>query len=1476
MIPFLHTMVKTTAKRLLSAVLFWLVYMPVDGSEPFLSFSHERGFYYASFELILTASTEGCSILYTLDGSDPRNTEASQEGTSPVTLLISPYSHDGRGITPGIVVRACVLCYNDTGRVETHTYIFPSEIKSQPDISDDLLPYWPDQEYEPCTYSPNLLGWMQSDYQQIDLGIDPEVVAKDEYYPSFEATMLDIPTLSLVTDPGSLFDSDTGIYINSTWQGIDWERTGSIEHISAVEDGFQFNTGIRIRGGYSSSGVCTKHAFRLFFRNEYGDGKLDYPLFAEEGADEFDKIDLRCDQNNSWHIPYRNSYADFVHDIFSRDIQGNMQQPYTRSVYYHLFVNGMYWGLYETQERPEASYAETYFGGDKEDYDVIKSSGPSYDYEPYTLEATDGNLDAARALWEVAKQGFTAANYNRVRGLNPDGSRNPEYEILLDEENLIDYMIIIYYSSNRDGPGELNGGIRINNFFGIYNREEPDGFKFFIHDNETAFGGVNDDITNTPTRAGENFTGFNPAWLHQKLMENTEYRQKFADRAYHHLFGKGVLTPENTTVGFQSRADQIDQAIIGESARWGDIPGVTARPFTKLETWMPVIENYVSDYFPQRTDVVINQFRNRGWFNALQPPEFDTTEFIRNEAGLQIAKGGTFSLLNPNGTGEIYYTLNDIDPRASGGNISGDAILYAGEITAMHNLFIKARIKQGDEWSPLAEKVLTLSGPVDLKITEISYNPGTQIAGKDTLASQDLEFIEIKNCSAEPVDISGFAFIKGIRYKFPLNSIMQPDSFTVIASDSECFASLYGFATYGQFDGNLNNKGEDIILAWPSGNEILHVAYNADGIWYDATDGSGFTLVFSNNSNSQLISRKDDWRVSANRLGSPGKEDPSPTGEKVIINEVLANSDAPLTDAIEIFNPADSAVNIGNWYLSDEKDNPGKWRIPEGTTLPAKGYVVFYEGHYSNDTLRSYSNEFGEAFSISAGGEQIFLYSSTADGKINNFIHEYAVNATESNTSFGNYSNSLGEIKRVQLEPFSPGAANEEAKKSPLILKTILYHPAENDVEFLVLKNRTDSLIRLYSESDTSVTWHIDGIGFDFPGMIEIAPGDSLYLVEKRIPARVFANTRHLDEGIRVFNYDGQLKNSSEILSIQKPIPVLKDTGVFFAYATLESVEYTDDLPWPTLADGDGYALQRKDEEAFADDARNWSVLFCVNPIAISGLDHRVRVKQKTMLDGSGSYDPQGKSLSHQWRIISKPVGSQIALEQTKTSPAVTPDLTGNYTFSLEVDNGEVKSAPSLVSILALENRPPLAFTSRSSYKGPVNAALEISGSRSYDPDYDPLGYSWEIINRPDGSIAEINQDNLETLLFTPDMVGRYDINLIVNDGDLYSTPYKVAVTANASTEFIDETTLSGIQVYPNPTRSEITLELFLEKRAEALLSVTDMHGHVVVNQNITHPGGGAYVMKLNFKSLNLMEGIYFLRIQSTEFAAVRKIIYIP
>jgi hypothetical protein len=70
--------------------------------------------------------------------------------------------------------------------------------------------------------------------------------------------------------------------------------------------------------------------------------------------------------------------------------------------------------------------------------------------------------------------------------MNPDGTRNPAYERLLDVDNLIDYMLIDYYSSDGDGAGSRF--VATNNFFGIYNRNNPDGFKWIQHDSEHTFG----------------------------------------------------------------------------------------------------------------------------------------------------------------------------------------------------------------------------------------------------------------------------------------------------------------------------------------------------------------------------------------------------------------------------------------------------------------------------------------------------------------------------------------------------------------------------------------------------------------------------------------------------------------------------------------------------------------------------------------------------------------------------------------------------------------------------------------------------------------------------------------------------------------------------------------------------------------------------------------------------------------------------
>ena len=86
--------------------------------------------------------------------------------------------------------------------------------------------------------------------------------------------------------------------------------------------------------------------------------------------------------------------------MISRQNQGETGELYTRSTWTHLYLNGQYWGLYQTQERAEADFAASYLGGDAADYDVVRvDSGIGASRH---IEATDGNLAAYTRLYDQA------------------------------------------------------------------------------------------------------------------------------------------------------------------------------------------------------------------------------------------------------------------------------------------------------------------------------------------------------------------------------------------------------------------------------------------------------------------------------------------------------------------------------------------------------------------------------------------------------------------------------------------------------------------------------------------------------------------------------------------------------------------------------------------------------------------------------------------------------------------------------------------------------------------------------------------------------------------------------------------------------------------------------------------------------------------------------------------------------------------
>jgi hypothetical protein len=831
-----------------------------------LSFSHQRGFYKKPFDLVMTSDLSNGSIHYTLDGSDPVFSPTVLSGSSPVTVLIDPTRLiGGRGLTPGFIVRAVVM--EDTIKqteVITHSYIFINAVATQKHPGTT----WP---------TPPVKG------QNWHYEMNPTVVNFSSYKNKIDDALLDIPSISLVTDLEHLFGYEYGIYVNAFGRGIEWERPASIELINPDGSiGFQINCGIRIRGGASRNSGYPKHAFRLFFRSEYGPASLRYPLFEQEGVDKFNKIDLRTSQNYAWSNGY--TYENTMNrDVFSRELQREMEQPYTRSRYYHLYINGMYWGLYQTQERSEAWFAESYLGGAREDYDTVKPD------EGHLIEATDGTLDAYSQIWEAAQKGFSQnQDYFGLEGRKWNGEIDPNKKKLVDIDNFIDFMIVIFYTGNFDTPVTKFGYNKApNNFYALYNRNANEGFKFFTHDNEhTLFVkpssngpgiGIEEnrvnigELTDVYRMVVDDFSRFHPQWLHQRLKVNREYRLQFADHVYKHFYNGGALTVNRVQKLFKSSADKISLAIIAESARWGDLER------SKDRAWQPAVNEILNSFFPYRAEIVLDQLKEDHLYPSFDPPVFKHNGKLIQNPTLDMGTGIELEMANVNdNNGEVIYTLDGSDPRLIAGAVSENALNggKSTKISLSSTTKIKARVLFENEWSAVHELILIYAQPIDLlKLTEIHYHP----MDGDTTDNREFEFLEFKNISAQRLHLALLSFKQGISYVFPANTVIEPQNHIVLASNAKEFNNRYHFEAFAAYEGHLDNQGDRIVLVDAKRDTLIDVTYSSRAPWPSAADGDGYSLVPVDSNGVRDPNNPGNWVASAQIHGSPGKDDAAST-----------------------------------------------------------------------------------------------------------------------------------------------------------------------------------------------------------------------------------------------------------------------------------------------------------------------------------------------------------------------------------------------------------------------------------------------------------------------------------------------------------------------------------------------------------------------------------------------------------------------
>lgn len=455
-----------------------------------------------------------------------------------------------------------------------------------------------------------------------------------------------------------------------------------------------------------------------------------------------------------------------------------------------------------------------------------------------------------------------------------------------------------------------------------------------------------------------------------------------------------------------------------------------------------------------------------------------------------------------------------------------------------------------------------------LVVSEIMYNPPARPDGKN------LEFIELYNTTPFTNRLEGYYLAGSVSYVFGASDALPPFGYLVVAKDPSALQSVYTNLTTvaGPYDGNLPNGSGSIELrkvrAVPDQMDalFLDVEYADTPPWPLSPDGAGHSLVLSRGSYGAADIRA--WSASAALGGTPGgPEVVEPNAlTNIVINEILAHTDEPEYDFIELYNTSAADLDIGGAWLSDSVST-NKFQIPNGTTISGHGFSVFF----LNTNIVSETNL---TFSLSKSGEDVLFRAP--DGTV---LDAVRFGAQENGVAIGRYPDGAGDFSTLATS--SAGAANAALRANTVVINELMYNPISD--------NNNDEYVELYNASASPVdmsNWRlVDGITFQFPVGTTIGAGE--YLVVARNASRLIGNYPGiLSAGNTIGNYSGSLGNSGERIALVKPEdPLLPNQDL----VVVSEVAYRDGGQWGKWSDGGGSSMELVDPRADTRRASNWA-----------------------------------------------------------------------------------------------------------------------------------------------------------------------------------------------------------------------------------------------------------------------------------------------
>ena len=1098
---------QTSSKHLI-LVIFCCISIAESFGQISLEFSHERGFYSSAISVVLSSpESPNATIRYTTNNTKP----------SPTNGLI----YNGPiNISQTRSIRAVASSALGSSKVITQTYIFLDEITSQGYMSNHV---------------PN--------DAQLDLAL------------------LSLPTISVVSDnifPGVHVDVETEVSLEMFFPNGDKD--------------FMLHCGSQTWGG---SDLNPKLAYRFEFKNAYGDKKLDFDVFNSDDYEtheykipprlEFDKILLRTGSQDGLNAEFGNeNNTQFIRNRFMMDVSMELGFPEAHGRYVHVYVNQRYQGQYHLMERPDASWFETYLGGNKDDYEVRRGVGNYWD--GYT---GGGEGPAHTAMTNNINLGSAAGIANTNQYINLKSAAN--------------YMVMMGYLSGFDWSDSHNALCGGHQTPGV----TPYMFPLWDVDLGLGQGGKwHPNFSGDVNYFTAPFSSDGP--LPPGLVGNSEFNMMMADALHCACFDDGPLTQANADSLYLERAQQIENSVIAEAARWGNVTftgnGNIDVPQWDKSDWLSELNYMRNTYLPQRRINLINHFKSNNAY-----PSIDGVNY--SDDGGQFASGYQLSLSNPNGSGTLFYTTDGSDPRTFGGGVSPSALAYSGPITLPTGVYeVKARIRNSSGWSAMCPKKFYIGQEyTNIRINEIHYNPEDSIINGATISGTKFEFIELKNRGNTDVDMTDVIFDKGVTIFFPEGLIIPAGGFLVLADNALHFQQKYGFAPDLVWEGKLSNGGEELRYVGPDKKTIDKVTYDDDFPWDPLPDVGKYSLGcidihVTNNSSVNWSEQTVYYTPGAENIFAPNIK---PDYSGIVINEIHYHPNdyfhvGPDTlvpskefEFVEIKNNSNGVV-----FMADLEFVEGiNYKFDDDVFLAPNSFIVLaedsmwfhqrygfapfdkYDGKLENDSDTIVLYDVFNRLVDSVAYFDSFPWDNLPD------LGDYSLGLIDPDLDHNKALNWSHQCDFVTPNAENVFCADAYPDYSGLVINEIHYDPGVgNSVEFIEIKN-TSTIPILMDDIILS-----GGVSYAFPPGIIVPAGGFIVLANNM----TFFQSAYGLTATGEFN--GDLSNVSATLELTD----------FFGNQ-VDIVNYGSTSPWATAPASGSFSLALVDSAFDNDISVNWS-----------------------------------------------------------------------------------------------------------------------------------------------------------------------------------------------------------------------------------------------------------------------------------------------